>query len=477
MRLKTPYFLLYFLFGVAGFAAIGEAAADDRVPTAFADSIPAAWTYDTQKLQIFPTDDSWWKQFDDPMLDSLIAEGEAANFNLAAAKRRIEIARQNLRSVRSAYFPQLSLSAGWTKSRTSGALTDESVSSTVDYFNAGVDMSWQIDLFGKVTARARESKAAVEASRAEYAAMSITVCAEIAQAYIELRTLQQQLAMTQAHIVEQERVLKIAEARFEASLASMLDVSQARTVYYSTRASIISLQTSIVTTINSLAVLVGEYPQNLEPRLAAAAPQPAFDAPIGTGVPMELLRRRPDLVEAEFSLAENAAALGVAKKEFLPTLTLSGSIGTQAHRFDELMTHRSFTYSIVPTLSWTIFDGFARSAAIASAKQDMLAGIDNYNMTLLTAVQEAENAMVTYYDTGRYLDEMEQVVDNARKAFDLSLDRYKQGLDAFINVAQAQISLLQYSNELVAARGQRLTAAVALYKALGGGWDMSTFKK
>ncbi len=135
------------------------------------------------------------------------------------------------------------------------------------------------------------------------------------------------------------------------------------------------------------------------------------------------------------------------------------------------MTHRSLAYSVAPTLSWTVFDGFARRAAVASAKEQMLAGIDNYNLTLLTAVQEVENAMTSYTDANAYLEEIKLVEENARKAFELSLDRYKQGLDAFINVAQAQISLLQYSNELVAARANSLTAVITLYKALGGGWS------
>lgn len=469
MRLLKAFQLIA-LAGVMTFPAVSRAVSPPAVLT---DSVPDRWMYSEGLSQDFPTDDDWWQRFNDPLLDSLLRRGEEANFNLLQATRRIEMSRQALRSVRSAYYPQIGISAGWTKSRQSAdnAAISTGRPVTVDYFSLGADASWQIDLFGRVWSQAREQKARISASRADYAAMSVSVCAEIASAYMQLRTLQQQLEVTRRHIDEQQRVLKIAEARYECSLASMLDVSQARTVYYSTLASITPLQTSIATTVNAIAVLVGEYPHNLAPRLLEPAAQPQPPLAAAAGVPAELLRRRPDIAQAESTLAAYAAAVGVAKKDFLPTLSINGSIGTQAHRFGDLMTNNSFIYAIAPTLSWTLFDGFARAAAMASAKEQMLAGIDAYNQTVLTAFQEAENAMVSYSNAIAYEQQMQQVVTNAQKAFELSLDRYKQGLDPFINVADAQISLLQYSNELVSARGQVLSALVALYRAFGGGWQ------
>lgn len=437
------------------------------------DSLPAQWLYTPERQQPFPTDDPWWRSFNDPLLDSLIAVGEKANFNLLAASRRIETARQNLTAVRSALYPTVSLNAGWTKNRTSADMTGyASRSVTTDYFSAGASASWEIDLFGRVRAKSKEAKAQLSGSRADYAAMSVSVCSEIASAYITLRTLQQQLAVTQEHVAEQERVMKITEARFEASLASMLDVSQARTIYYSTRASLVSLHTSIATAINSIAVLTGCYPQQLAGRLSVVSPQPDFTGGLAIGVPADLLRRRPDIAQAEYNVAACAAAIGVAKKDYLPVLSIDGSIGTSAHRAGDLMTRNSLTYTVAPTLSWTLFDGFARRAAVASAKEDMMAAVDSYNMTVLTAVQEVENAVVAYDDAVRYEEEISETVKNAQKAFELSLDRYKQGLDAFINVAQSQISLLQYANELVAAKGRTLSAAVDVYKAAGGGWSV-----
>lgn len=343
---------------------------------------------------------------------------------------------------------------------------------TSSYFDLGVNMNWEIDVFGKVTARARESKARFNASRAEYDAVMVSVGAKIATAYFQLRSLQSEIEVLNHHIASQKRVMEITKARFDAGLSSALDVAQSSTTYYSTLASITALKTNATSAINSLAVLLGLFPEQIAPMLQNPRPMPDYRQIVAVGVPMELLRRRPDVAEAEYTLAQYAAALGVAKKDFLPTLALSGSIGTSAHKIGDLFTDRSLSYSIAPTLSWTIFDGLSREAGIESAKQQMLAGIDNYNLTVLTAVQEVETAMTSYSNDLQYIDYLNQVVVQAEKAFILSVDLYKQGLTDFINVTNSQINLLQYSNELVVAQGQALADLVSLYQALGGGWNL-----
>lgn len=436
-----------------------------------AEDMPQEWKYTEMFDQTLPTSDTWWKEFHDPVLDSLINIGVENNYDVLAAQRRIEMARQSLRQIKAGYYPSLSFSGGWNAARSSGVTTSVSVPATKSqYFDLGVDMSWQLDVFGKVTARARQGKAQVEVSRAEYAAMMVTVCSKIASAYMQMRTLQTEMSVLDNHIAQQRRVAEITKARHEAGLASGLDVAQSLTTLYSTEAAKSSMETSLNSAINAIAVLTGVFPQEISQSLTAEASMPDYHQIIAVGMPMELLRRRPDVAEAEYTLAGYAAALGVAKKDFLPTLSLTGSIGTMSHKADKLFTQRSFTYTIAPTLSWTIFDGMSRSAAVAEAKQQMMAGIDNYNSTVLTAVQEVDNAMSSYYNQVQYIDMLEKVVEQAEKSFQLSIDLYKQGLTAFINVTNAQISYLTYSNELVEARGQALTALINLYEALGGGW-------
>lgn len=410
---------------------------------------------------------SWWTNFNDSTLDSLIYLGQNNNLNLAQALRNVEIARQNVRQAKSAYYPQLSLGLGWDRARTSAFTSSSpSVSMTQSYFSMGVNMSWEIDLFGRITAKVKESKGAFKASREDYDWMCVTIAAEIATYYMDLRTLQQEFIVTSDHIVQQERVLKITEARYEAGLASKLDVAQAKTVYYSTKSSLCNLETQIITDINAIAVLTASYPQEMQQWLAPASPQPSADWTLDVTIDPEMLRNRPDVKEAEYQVQEYAAALGYEKKQWLPSLSLSAGVGTESWHLKDLFKHDSFTYSIAPQLSWTIFDGLSRDASIAAAREQLLSSVDNYNLTLLTAVQEVENALTSYSQAVKYEQEIAVVLENAELAYKLALDRYKQGLDAFINVSDAQITVLQYANELVIARGNVLTSLVALQKSL-----------
>lgn len=244
------------------------------------------------------------------------------------------------------------------------------------------------------------------------------------------------------------------------------------TVYKSTEASIPTLETNIATAVNSLALLIGVYPKDLTYLLTDIRPLPDYRRIVAVGIPMDLLRRRPDLQAAEASMAAAAAKVGIAKKDFLPTISLEGSIGVASHNIKDLFDSRSFQYSVTPKISWTIFDGLARNASLASARESMMIAIDNYNLSLLTAIQEADNAMVTYTGQLRAIRSLEVVVEQAKEEMDMSLDLYKQGLSDYLNVAQAQITYLQYADQLMNAKGDADTDLVSLYKALGGGWSL-----
>lgn len=186
--------------------------------------------------------------------------------------------------------------------------------------------------------------------------------------------------------------------------------------------------------------------------------------------PQALLRRRPDIVEAEKQLAATAAQVGIAKKDFLPTLSVSAGVGTEAHNLKDLFGSGSLYYSIMPTLSWTIFEGFARKYRVAEAKAEMEAQIDEYNLTVMTAVQEVNNAMAQWQSVSDLEIYEEMLLRDARRELDLQVDRYKQGLTDFTDVADAQTSVLQYEDALVEAQAARLAALVTLYTALGGGF-------
>lgn len=413
----------------------------------------------------------WWQRFDDPLLDSLVEVGLLRNYDVVMATRRIEIARNAVGTARAAYYPSVNLGVGYNRERTSGRLTGATgQAATTSYINGAVNMSWEIDIFGRITSQVKSKRAAVQVSRAERAGIKVSLEAQIADAYVTLRVKQAQIQVAKEHSASQLKVLKIAEARFETGLASMLDVDQARTVYYNTVAMIPMLESSIHTSINAIAVLLAENPENLYEVLSKPAALPSYIQMVASGVPADLLRRRPDVVQAEEQIGVYAAELGIAKKDYLPTLSINGSVGVAAHRPGDLFDGPAFTYSVAPTLSWTIFDGFARRHNIASARENMQMAIDNYNLTVMTAFQETDNALSTYFANVKYIKALDDLVSSSRDYDRLSIDQYKNGLAAFINVANAQMSYLSYQNTLIEAQGQALTALIDLYKALGGGW-------
>lgn len=266
------------------------------------------------------------------------------------------------------------------------------------------------------------------------------------------------------------KVVKITEARHKAGLASMLDVTQAKTVYYSTVASIPQLATSIRSYINAIAVILSDNPSDIYPILENPRTKLNHIQLVSKNVSLDLINGRPDIVAARQQVAAAADAVGIAKKDYLPTLTLTGSVGVSTHDISDAFARNSYVYSIAPTLSWTLFDGFARRSANVTAKQNLENEIDQYNLTVLNAVSEADNAIVAYENDIEYMKSIDEVVKNSDEALNLSLDLYKRGLTAFSNVVDAQLNLLEYQNSFIDAKGDAIVSLISLYKALGGGW-------
>ena len=432
-------------------------------------NVPDRWMYASEMEQTLPSDDQWWKRFNDPLLDSLISVGMDNNFNVLTALHRMDMAKAQIKSAEASYYPTFGLSGGYTKSRSAGAMSGSKVpSSNSSYFNLGANMQWEIDVFGRITDGVKNKKALYQVSRADYMSSMISLAADIATYYFNLRIFQRQLYVTKEHLASQERVVEIVKARFEAGLVSKLDVAQALTVYYSTEATVPQLESSMKQAENAIAILLGVYPEDLAPQLEASWTTPDFRHLVPAGVPANLLRRRPDIIAAESEVSAYAAQLGVAKKDFLPTLTLNGTIGVGAHEINDMFKNNSLTYSIAPTLSWTLFDGFARKAAVSEAKEQMKIGIENYNQTVMTAIQEVDNAMLSYSAALHAIDSYTNVINQCDESFHLSVDLYKEGLTAFTNVVDSQINSLTYANTLISARGNAFISLIDLYKALGG---------
>ena len=432
--------------------------------------LPGEWEESGEVFQqTLPVDDHWWKSFQDSKLDSLIALAVDRNFSVAMAINRISAARANLWMERSNFFPSIGLNAGWTREETSGN-TSALPQSTEHYYDASLSMSWEIDIFGSIRKRVKAQKENFAASKEEYTGVMISMAAEVASAYINLRELQQQLEVVEKNAASQEEVLKITEVRYNTGLVAKLDVAQAKSVLYSTRASIPQLEAGINQYITTLAVLLGMYPQEIRPVLETTGTLPDYMEPIGVGMPVDLLLRRPDVRSAERNVNTQAALLGASKADWLPKVFLKGSFGYAARDLKDLVKSKSMAYEIAPALSWTIFSGGQLVNATRLAKAQLDETVNQFNQTVLTAVQETDNAMNSYRNSIKQIVALREVRNQGVETLKLSLELYKQGLSPFQNVLDAQRSLLSYENQLVQAEGSSLLQLIALYKALGGGW-------
>ena len=433
--------------------------------------LPQGWEEDTQIFQqVLPVDDQWWKAFQDPVLDSLISVAVKQNYSVLTAIDRINMAKANLRMERGNFFPTIGLNAGWTRQQSSGN-TSDLPQSTQHYYDASLNMSWELDLFGSIRNRVKAQKENFAASKEEYTGTMISLCAQVASAYINLRELQQELAVVQKNCASQEAVLKITEVRYNTGLESKLDVAQAKSVFFSTKASIPQIESGINQYITTLAILLGTYPQEVRPALTAPGTLPDYMEPIGVGLPADLLLRRPDIRSAERSVNAQAALVGASKSDWLPQVFLKGSVGYAAKDLKDLTHHKSMTYEIAPALSWTLFKGTQLVNATKLAKAQLDEAINQFNQTVLTAVQETDNAMNAYRNSIKQIVALREVRNQGQETLTLSLELYKQGLTPFQNVLDAQRSLLSYENQLVQARGYSLLQLIAMYQALGGGWS------
>ena len=433
--------------------------------------LPGKWNNGEYFNQTLPMDDEWWRNFNDPVLDSLIAVAGNNNYSALAAMENIRKARAAWRSAQGNLMPTFDLGIGWQRAKTSGNIASTMYREAWEgQFSTAVSMQWQADVFGAIYMRSKAQKQLFMATEEEYNAVMVSLVANVATTYFSLRQSLAQMQVLRWNAESQHEVLNIAIARYDSGLASKLDVSQARSVYQSTLAQIPSMQATIDGYRNTMAVLLGTFPQELDGWLQEGYALPSYVAPIGVGIPAELLLRRPDLRAAERQVEANAALLGATRRDWFPQLLVSGSIGFASGEMKSLFRSRSLTWEIAPTIKWNIFSGNDRVNATREARAALDGSILTFNGKMLTALQEVESAMSQYENSITQINALREAVNQNRETLTLSLELYKQGLAPFQNVLDAQRSLLTYQNYLVQALGGSLIYLVQLYEALGGGW-------
>ncbi len=411
----------------------------------------------------------WWTVFDDPMLTRFIQEAGESNLDLRAAVARMDEARARLGFATGQRVPQIDAQGSVIRQRSSeNALSNFG---TETFYSPGVAASWEIDLFGRVRRSVEAATADFQASQEDRTDVMITLYAEVARTYVNVRTYQARLAAAESNINSQKQVLALTQARFKNGLATDLDMAQAERVLASSEAEVPPLRIELARAVNTMAVLLGHRPGALYKELSEPKSIPIPPSKATVGVPVDLLRQRPDIRRAERQLAAQTARIGVATADLYPSFSLTGFFGYESIDTSELFDAGSRVFTFGPSLRWNFFDGGRIRNQIkvqdALTEQALL----SYEKTVLNALNEVENALVAYIEQRIRFEALQRSVDASRRSVKLSTDLYKEGLVDFQNVLDAQRALFNFENQVAAARGNSAVNFVRLYKALGGGWD------
>jgi len=422
---------------------------------------------------------TWWTVFDDPQLNDLIDRATKANLDLELALWRIEEARA-LRGVAAGVrVPQVDFTGESGRSEASengifGEITPEGGFGAQNLHDYGVGATWELDLWGRVRRTVESADASVEASVEDSRDVLVSLLAEVALSYADVRSFQERIELAHANVETQLETLGLTKDRFRTGLVSALDVAQAESNLANTESLIPTLETQLQFSLNRLAVLLGDPPGTVHDELETAKPLPAEPPDVTVGLPANLLRQRPDVRRAERHLASQNARIGVATAALYPTFNLSGFLGLQATDAGDLFDGGSLTWGIGLPIRWNLFaGGRVRSQIRAEEARTEQARIF-YEQTILVAMEETEGAMVAYEQQRIRREKLGLSVDATERALGLVMTQYRAGLTDFQNVLDTQRSLLNRQDDLAASRGQVIKNLIGLYRALGGGWNPST---
>lgn len=409
----------------------------------------------------------WWTVFNDPVLTELMGKAQAGNQDLYQAEARLREARARRQLAKANLLPTSSLTASASQSGSSEAAGG---GTTSELYSNSLDASWEIDIFGKKRRAIEAADATMQAAQEDLRDVLVSLCAEVALNYVDVRSYQTRLKITEDNLAAQSETYDITRWRYQAGLTTQLDVDQAKLTMENTRAGIPSLRSTLEQAKHRLALLLGQQPDTLKRLLAASARIPAASAGIGVGIPADLLRRRPDVRRAERKLASQTAQIGVAEAARYPDFTLSGSIGLESLAYANLYTAGAKTFEVAANAAWTLLDaGRIRSNInIQNALQEQALGL--YQSTLLTALRDVENALTAYSEERKRRDALNAAVEAGISALALADAQYISGLLDFQRVLDSQRSLLSAQTQLATSESEVAADIVRLYKALGGGW-------
>ena len=441
--------------------------------TSVGEYVPAAGEADGRTLITTNSVSSWWRSFDDPVLTDLVTESVTNNLTFLMACERPEARRWHLQGAYAAFLPKVSFGANATqmeKGPNTSSMAETGRTLHRDLFAGGFDATWEIDIFGG-------SRRSTEMAWAEYEAAGwtledayVSLTAEVAREYIQLRTTQQRLAVARTNLVLQTETYDIVKSRLDSGIGDQLAVSQSKYIVDQTRASIPPLLAQEEALKNALAILAGDMPGTRHASLAECPDRTWLVAPSRLEtLPLDLIRGRPDVRVAERKFAAQVAAVGVAESMWYPKLYINGSLGLESLKASKLVDRDSVYGSIGPSVSWPIFQGGNVYANIKAEEARMNEAFLNYELTLEKAYGEVRDAYAAYTQEYHRYMALEGAVAAANDAVAISKDLFRTGLRDFTAVIDAQRSLLTLQEARVISRGQIAEHMIALYKALGGG--------
>ncbi|WP_010185159.1 efflux transporter outer membrane subunit [Sphingomonas sp. PAMC 26605] len=420
---------------------------------------------------------AWWTRFDDPLLARIVERARSGNLDIAQAVARLRQAREALVQSRAQLLPTLNGSAGYTRSQSiAGGTTTLPGGATVitgrgsgDTLSLGLDVQYQVGLFGEVRRTIEASRAQYQASGYDYASVLLSTQAETARNYMLARLYQAQLANARESLRLQDDNLQIAGFRVQAGLVSSLDAEQARSQRASTAATIPTIEQNYNAAVSRLGVLTGQAPGALKAELAAVRPIPTGPLSVAIGIPIDTLRQRPDVRSAERTLASATAQIGVSKAALYPALTISGSVSTDAARIGDLF--QTVAGQVFAGLTQAIFNGGRLRSQVRASEAAADGAFAAYRSTVLQGLEDVENAVVALDSAKRRAAEFAIALDAANNSAILARTQYRAGLTDFTTLNTSESSLLTARNGLSQAQSDQATALVQLYLALGGGWD------
>ncbi|NWF38694.1 efflux transporter outer membrane subunit [Mariprofundus sp. NF] len=418
-----------------------------------------------------PTSEQWWEQFEDPLLTELITHSLQHNRDLAVAFANIERARASRRSSRSGLFPTLDAGGTASRNRYSSQTAFATNSRIRNSFSASLDASWELDLFGRTRRAIEADEAMIGAVEAARHGVKLSVVAEVAGNYFELRGVQRQLAMSRRSIALLAEVEDIVRAQFEQGVTSELDLLRARGERESMQANIPNLKADMMARIYRISVLTGQAPEFYVAKLSEQKALPLIRDSVPVGLRSEVLKRRPDVYQAERELAAATAGIGIAQADLFPSFSLTGSVGSGARRFSDLFTPATLTRSLAGLLNWPLFAGGALHAAVDVAKADEKIALARYEQSLLLALEDSENALMRYAHGWQRLKQLRLAEKSRQQAFEIAKLRFEAGEEDFMVILDAERSLITTQTDIINSEVYLLSSLSQLYKALGGGWS------